>query len=163
MPRWIHTLGAAAVSGAVASVTSAAALALLARREGKAALQPLNSTSHWLHGAPAASIEDADLAHTAVGYLTHQAAMLFWATLFECWIRRRRPLAPLPMLRDAMMMSLVAAIADYGATPRRFTPGWEFVLSRRSMAATYAAMALGLAVGALLTQRASEAGSSIGR
>jgi hypothetical protein len=46
----------------------------------------------------------------------------------------------------------VAAAVDYGATPTRFTPGWEFVLSKRSMAATYAAMALGLAAGALMAQ-----------
>lgn len=153
MPRWVRMVGAAALSSAVAGVSSAVALALLARREGKAALQPINATSHWLHGPAAAMVEDADLAHTAVGALTHQAAMLFWAVLFEYWIRPRRPLGPVPMMRDAMTMSLVAAIADYGATPKRFTPGWEFVLSKRSMAATYAAMAFGLAGGAFLTQQ----------
>jgi hypothetical protein len=50
-------------------------------------------------------------------------------------------------------MSAIAAAVDYIATPKRFTPGWEFVLSKRSMAATYAAMALGMAAGALITQR----------
>ncbi|MGI4801777.1 MAG: hypothetical protein ACRYG8_48650, partial [Janthinobacterium lividum] len=126
--------------------------ALLARREGKAALRPLNATSHWLHGPAAAFVEKADLSHTGVGYLTHHAAMLFWASLFELWIQRHRPVAPLPLLRDAMTMSAVAAFADYVLTPKRFTPGWEFVLSKRSMAATYAAMALGLAAGTLLIQ-----------
>jgi len=57
------------------------------------------------------------------------------------------------MLRDALAMSAFAATVDYGATPKRFTPGWEFVLSRRSMAVAYVAMAFGLAAGALSAQR----------
>src|SRR3954468_4959881 len=36
--------------------------------------------------------------------------------------------------------------------PKRLTPGWELVLSKRSMAATYGAMALGLAAGALVAR-----------
>ena len=33
--------------------------------------------------------------------------------------------------------------SDYTVTPRRFTPGWELVLSKRSMALVYGAMAAG--------------------
>ena len=83
----------------------------------------------------------------------HHAATVFWAVLFERWIGARRPLAPLPLLRDALLVSALAAAVDYGATPKRFTLGWEFVLSKRAMAAAYAAMALGLAVGAMSTRR----------
>ena len=153
MTRWIQTLSFALVSGTVASAASTVTLALLARSEGQGALQPVNSTSHWLNGEQAASFRGADLAHTVVGYATHHAATLFWAVLFERWIRARRPVAPLPMLRDAVAMSAFAAAVDYGATPKRFTPGWEFVLSKRSMAVAYVAMAFGLAAGALSTQR----------
>ena len=52
-----------------------------------------------------------------------------------------------------MVMSAIAAAVDYTITPKRFTPRWEFVLSKRSMAVAYAAMDLGLAAGALITQR----------
>ena len=116
-------------------------------------MQPVNSTSHWLNGEQAAAFEGADLTHTAVGYATHHAATIFWAVFFEGWIGWRRPPTGPAMLRDALAMSAIAAAVDYLATPKRFTPGWEFVLSKRSMAATYAAMALGLAAGALMTQR----------
>jgi len=92
-----------------------------------------------------------------VGYATHHAATVFWAVLFERWIGSRRPLAPLPMLQHALATSVVAAGVDYGATPKRFTPGWEFVLTKRSMAAAYGAMAVGLAAGALMTQRGAHA------
>ena len=140
------------LSGAAAGVASTCALGLLARLEGKDVFQPVNSTSHWLHGERAASFTGADVTHTAVGVATHQAATFFWAALFEWWISSRRPVRPVPMLGFALATSAVAAAVDYGATPKRFTPGWEFVLSKRSMAATYAAMAAGLAVGALIAQ-----------
>ena len=148
MSRWTRALRPAAVSGTAASVTSTLALAWLAHLEGHGALQPVNSTSHWLHGPSAAEVRRFDLSHTLVGYLTHHAATLFWAVLFERWIGPRRTLAARIVLRDALVLSALAALVDYRATPKRFTPGWEFVLSRRSMAAAYAAMALGLAAGA---------------
>jgi hypothetical protein len=49
-------------------------------------------------------------------------------------------------------MSAIAAAVDYGITPKRAAPGWEEVLSKRSIGITYAVMALGLAAGALLAR-----------
>ncbi len=141
------TLRRAIISGTAASLTSTAALAGLARLEGRGALQPVNATSHWLNGRTAGAVTRADLSHTLVGYATHHAATLFWAVLFESWIAPRRPLAAQTRLRDAVAMSAIAALVDYTVTPKRFTPGWEFVLSKRAMAAAYGAMALGLAAG----------------
>ncbi len=153
MAFWITVLRRALLSGTVAGATSTAALAFVARLEGRGALQPVNATSHWLNGEAAAAVLRADLRHTGVGVLTHYAATLFWAALFERAIVRRRPLKPLPMLCDALALSAFAAAVDYVATPKRFTPGWEFVLSRRAMAGVYVAMAAGLAAGALAGQR----------
>ncbi len=147
----------ATVIGTAASVTSTVALGLLARLEDKAAVQPLNATSHWLNGERAASVTGADLSHTAVGYATHHAACIFWGALFARWIAPLQPLAPLPMLQRAAAMSAFAAGVDYLATPKRFTPGWEFVLSKRAMSAAYGAMAVGLAAGALLCRRDGKA------
>lgn len=56
------------------------------------------------------------------------------------------------MLRDVMIMSAIAAAVDYGATPKRFTPGWELVVSKKGMAIAYAGLVLGLCAGALWTQ-----------
>ena len=154
MATWIPVLRRALLSGTAAGVTSTLALAIAARAEGKAALQPVNATSHWLNGRAAASVRHADLRHTAVGISTHYAATLFWAVWFERSIaRRRHPIEPLPMLGRALAMSAFAAAIDYTVTPKRFTPGWEFVLSTRAMAAVYAAMAAGLAAGALGARR----------
>src|SRR4051794_21295786 len=142
----------ALVTGTAASIVSTAALALLARAEGKSAVQPTNATSHWLHGDRAASHRELDAAHTLVGYATHHASALFWAVPFEAWLAARPPRTTAELLCDACAMSAIAAAIDYGVTPKRLTPGWELVLSRRSMAATYGAMALGLAAGALVAR-----------
>jgi hypothetical protein len=153
MDSWARVGLSAILTGTVASVVSAATLALLAKVEGKGALQPVNATSHWLHGdRAAAGRRDGDLAHTAVGYATHHASAVFWALPFEAWLARRPSHTPGELLRDAAIMSAIAAAVDYGAAPQRLTPGWELVLSKRSMAATYAALALGLAAGAALSR-----------
>src|SRR5215210_7366810 len=104
-----------------------AALALLAKKEGKGALQPVNSTSHWLHGEQAGTFTKADLSHTVVGYGTHHASALLWAVLFEKWLDTQLPRTSLGMLRDASVMSAIAAAVDYGVTPKQLTPGWEEV------------------------------------
>jgi len=159
MTDWARILRAAFVSGSCASFGSAAALAVAARVEGKAAVRPINATSHWLNGEAAGSHDGFDGVHTVVGFLTNHVASIFWAVVFEAWRARRRPAGLVPMLRDASIMSAVAAAVDYGATPKRFTPGWEFVLSKKGMAAAYGGLAAGLAAGALLTQSARRRGN----
>ena len=154
MTDWALTLRSALLSGSCASLGSTAVMAVAARAEGKAAVRPINATSHWLNGEAAGSYEGFDGAHTAVGFLTNHVASIFWAVFFEAWRLRRGPAGPLLMLRDAVVLSAVAAAVDYGPTPKRFTPGWEFVLSRKGMAAVYGGLAAGLAAGALLTQSA---------
>ena len=130
----------------------ALALALAARAEGKGAWQPINATSHWRNGDEAALHRGIDAAHTGIGFATNHAACIFWALFFEAWRARLGPAGPAPMLRDAALMAAIAAAVDYGLTPRRFTPGWELVLSKTGMAVAYAGLALGLAAGASRTQ-----------
>jgi hypothetical protein len=152
MDGWARVGLLALVTGTVASVVSTAALALLAKAEDKSPLQPINATSHWLHGDEAARHDEVDAVHTLLGYATHHASAVFWAVPFETWFAIRPPRSPGKLVRDACAMSVIAAAVDYGATPRRLTPGWELVVSKKSMAATYGAMALGLAAGALVAR-----------
>jgi len=163
MINWVRILRSAFVSGSCAGFSSAAALAVAARAEGKAAVRPINATSHWLNGEAAGSHEGFDGAHTAVGFLTNYVASIFWAVFFEAWRARRRSVGSLPMLRDALIMSVVAAAVDYGATPKRFTPGWELVLSKKGMAVAYGGLAIGLAAGGVLTQSARRRGTDPAR
>ena len=157
--NWARVLRAGCLTGTFASLASTAGLVLAARLEGKAAIRPINAVSRWLHGDRAASHESVDASHTAVGYATNHAASIFWAIIFEAWCARRRPVGPWPMLRDAVVMSAIAVVVDYGPTPRRFRPGWELVLSKKGMAIAYTGLAVGLAAGALWTQSGRRSGS----
>ncbi len=143
----------ALVSGSLTSLVSTAGLALLAEAEGKAPLQPLNATSHWLNGDVSAARRSVDARHTAVGYATHHASCLFWAVPFAAWQAKRPANSGRELLRNAVAMAAIAAAVDYGATPKRFTPGWELVLSKTGMAAAYGVLALGLAFGTVVSRR----------
>lgn len=158
MTDWRRAGRSATISGSLAGLVASVALAALARSEGRSAFQPTNATSHWLHGDEAGRVRGVDAAHTGLGFATHQASAMFWAYPFEFWLSTRPPRAPLELLRDAAVMSGVAAVVDYGIVPRRLTPGWEEVVSPRSIAIAYGALALGLAAGGLLTQRLRHAG-----
>ena len=151
--KYAELLASAVITGSVASIVSTVTLAALAKVEGKHAAQPLNSTSHWLHGETAAQVAGVDAAHTGVGLATHHASALFWALPFEAWLALRPPQSSIELLRDAAVMSAVAAIVDYGIVPKRLTPGWELTLSRQSMAGGFASLALGLAAGACISRR----------
>ncbi len=152
-------LRSAFVSGSCASFGSAAALAVAAQAEGKAAVRPINATSHWLNGEAAGLHEGLTAPTPSSGFWTNHVASIFGAVCFEAWRARRRSAGPFPMLRDALIMSAVAAAVDYGATPKRFTPGWEFVLAAKGMAVAYGGLAVGLAARALLTQSARRRGN----
>ena len=141
------------VTGSVAGLLSAVGLAVAAEAEGRAPLRPLNATSHWLNGDFAGLYAGADRRRTGVGFATNHAACLFWALPFTAWQRLHPAETAGELLRDGLVMAAVAAAVDYGATPRRFTPGWELVLSRAGMAGAYAALAIGFAAGASLDRR----------
>ena len=141
----------ALVSGTAASITSSAALALLAKADGRNAVQPLNATSHWLHGEDAGSVREVDLNHTAVGYATHHAASIFWAFLFKSLQAARPERSASRTAKNAAIVTAIAAVVDYGVVPKRLTPGWEEVLSASSITGGYVGMALGLMLGGMMT------------
>jgi hypothetical protein len=141
----------AVVSGSVASVVTTTVLSLLSKAEGKGAVQPVNATSHWLHGPNAGAVTGADAEHTLVGYVTNHGAAVFWALLFEV-LRTRRGRSDLPsIVKSAAAVSAVAAATDYGLVPKRLTPGWEHALHPSSVAAGFVALAAGLILGGVIT------------
>lgn len=140
----------ALITGSIASLTSTLALAAFGKRNlGKPAAMT-NATSHWLWGDAAFDAYEPSLKHTAVGYATHHASAVFWATLLEYWLSRSaRPTAK-DIVRHAALTTALAAFVDYGLTPARLRPGFEQHLSRGSLTAVFAALGVGFAAGALL-------------
>jgi len=145
-------LGRALITGSIASAVSAAVLALLAKAEGKDAVQPINATSHWLHGEKAGKVTAIDVEHTATGYATHHAATVFWAALFETLQSATPDARPGKVIRNAALVSTIAAVVDYGIVPKRLTPGWEGPLPIRSVAGGFVGMACGLAIGGFVSR-----------
>ena len=139
-------------SGVLGSFASALGAGGLARGEGRGALQPLNATSHWLHGERAGRVRRLDVAHTGVGLVTHIASALFWAVPYNLWLRWKSERTAEEIIVGGAATAAMAATVDYLAMPRRLTPGWELALSRRSIGITFVGLALGLAGGALLAR-----------
>ena len=139
-------------SGVLASFASALAAGGSARAEGRGALQPLNATSHWLHGERAGRVRRVDVAHTGVGLVTHIASALFWAVPYSLWLQRKSERSAEEIVVGGAATAALAATVDYLAMPRRLTPGWELALSIRSIGLTFVGLALGLAGGALLAR-----------
>jgi hypothetical protein len=143
---------AAGLSGALAGAATIGALMLRAKAEGRDPLQPINATSHWLHGPEAGRVAEADMAHTGIGAATNVGAAFFWALPFSGWLLRERRRSVPAVVAGAAATAGIAALVDYGLVPRRMRPGWEHAVSERSVAAGFAGLALGLAAGGLLAQ-----------
>lgn len=147
-PSGMRTLPGALIAGAFASFASTLALLWAGRRETGSYTASTNSTSHWLWDRSALVVYSPTWRHTLPGYLIHHAASTFWALPYVWLCAHPRVGRRLP--RAAAVAGAVAAVAcaaDYTLAPRRFTPGFEHQLSRRSMALVYALFAVGLATG----------------
>lgn len=143
------------LSGSLASIFSAATLALCGKAEIDDACAPLNCPSQWIWGRHAKYTNGFSLRHTVVGYAIHHAASIFWAVLYERLASRQSHHAK---LKAAAATSAVAALVDFRLTPQRFTPGFEKRLSVISLAMVYSAFALGLAAAAVVSRPAVRTG-----
>jgi hypothetical protein len=135
------------VSACVSGVAVAAAAAWRARVEGRSGWRPINGISHMVWGRRAAVQERVTLRYTGSGLLLNGLACGFWAWLY-CLMHPVRP-GLLGFVRSAVRaigVSALAYVTDYHVVPRRFTPGFELTLSRRSFPWVYGALAAGLAV-----------------
>ena len=110
-------------AGLLGSLGSALAAAAAARAAGLAALQPLNATSHWLHGQRAGRYRGIDASHTGVGVLTQIASSTFWAVPFAVWLRRHPDRTAREIIAGGAGTAAIAAAVDYLTMPRRINPG----------------------------------------
>jgi hypothetical protein len=144
---WPQAWSAGLLSGALASIASAVALAAAGKRELGDAAAPLNGPSQWIWGKHAPYRNGFSVRHTVVGYAIHHLSSTFWAALFEKTRPRSAPIA------GALLTSATACLVDYRCTPQRFTPGFEKRLSRGALLSVYAAFAAGLAAAHLLSRK----------
>jgi hypothetical protein len=141
------------LAGAGASLTSIAAITLAARREGVPMVQPVNASSHVFWGAQAGAVDRVDVRHSATGAAINVGAGFFWGGVMALLNARRARSDTAATMADAATVAALATTLDYGLLPRRLSPGWELALSRRSVAVSMVAMAVGLAAGTALARR----------
>lgn len=148
---WTKTLREGLVSGTLAGLLSAAVLLVTGKRETGSAVAPVNAESHWLWGDESLREQRPTWRHTFTGIVTHQLSTVFWATLYALVRGRRQAVRSVPeALLGGIATSAAAAAIDYTLVPKRLTPGFEHRLSTRSMVGVFAAIAGGIALGALL-------------
>jgi hypothetical protein len=152
--HWGQALRNAALSGTVVAGTTAASVAIAGERDSGSAIAPLNATSHIAWGEPAGAVEEVDARHTLVGTALHVGACIFWATFYEKFFGRaaRRGDVAKALLGGGAIAT-AAYVTDYHIVPQRLTPGWEYRISKRSLAATYVVLALSLPLLGLLRGR----------
>ena len=151
---WGHALQDALLSGSVAAGTTAATVALAGARDSGSAIAPLNATSHIAWGESAGNVANVDAKHTLVGAVLHVGACVFWAAFFEKYFGHAAVKGKVgKTLLGGAAVATAAYVTDYHVVPQRLTPGWEYRISRRSLAATYGVLALSLALHGLLRRR----------
>lgn len=145
--EWKRATKQALVSGTAASLLSTAIMALAGKLERNAPAGPLNGPSQWVFGRKAARHRSFDRRYTITGFLIHHLTATGWALLHErVFGRDKARQSPARRLRNAAITATVANVVDYKLTPRRLQPGFDAQLSRKSMLAIYAAVAVGLTV-----------------
>jgi len=153
MIDWKRTLREGLVSGTLAGLLSAVVLAVTGKRETGSAVAAVNAESHWLWGDESLQEDRPTLRHTLTGFVTHQLSTVFWATLYALVRGERKAVHRVPeALIGGIATSVAAAAIDYTLVPKRVTPGFEHRLSKTSMVGVFAAIAAGIAIGALLMQ-----------
>ena len=133
------------ITGVVSSLAVAATAAVRGIAEGQSAWRPINAISHIVWEKRAAQRNRFTLQYTGTGLLLNVVACGFWAWLHRRWHQSRQaPDSFLLSVGSGVAISALAYVTDYYVVPRRFTPGFELTLSRRSFPWLYGALAVGL-------------------
>ena len=133
------------IIGAVSSLAVTATAVVCGRAEGQSGWRPINAISHIAWGRKAAQKNLLTARYTGMGLLLNGVACGFWAWLYRhCRRSMRSPDSFLLSVGSGVAISALAYVTDYYVVPRRFTPGFELTLSRRSFPWLYGAVAVGL-------------------
>jgi hypothetical protein len=143
------SLAETAASGGTMAAAGASTLAVATAamwrgtQEGETDWRPINAISHIVWGSGAADQREFTMRYTVSGLILNAIACGFWAWMFRLWLRQGRS-SFVRSAGRALGISALAYVTDYYVVPRRFTPGFELCLSRRSFPWIYGALVVGL-------------------
>lgn len=149
LPRFVRGV---LFTGTVAGLASALAVALCGRADRGRAAPPVAAISHIYSGGSPRRHADGGLARTVLGLAIHQCASVFWAVFYEALFGRKAADEGRPgrALAGGAAISAAAYFTDYYVVARRFRPGFEVCLSKKSMAIVYAVLAAGFGLAGML-------------
>ena len=105
----------------------------VALAEGKTAYAPSNAISHIAFGEGVLQVTKPIPKNLIVGNLFNLSAMIGWSTVAEVAFTVLR-VAPVQYLATAGIAATTTVLAyetDFYLVPKRFTPGFDHVISRR--------------------------------
>lgn len=140
---WYIAIHEGVETGLLSSAAVAAVAGIRGQIEFGNSLRPLNGISHILWGPQAGDIKTISVKYTVTGLTLNAAACWFWAWLYR-WGTRAIGASASQAAAGAVGVAALAYVTDYYVVPRRFTPGFELSLSRRSFPWIYGALALGM-------------------
>jgi hypothetical protein len=138
--------------GSVSTVTTTVAAIMGGLIDAGKGLAPLNAISHIAWGGDPPAHGGKWQINSWMGLLLHAGASVFWAAMFESFFGRYARQTPGRISAASAATAAAAYITDYYVVSKRFRPGYEAYLSRKSMFGVYAALAAGIALGAALTR-----------
>lgn len=128
--------------GLISSAAVAVAAGIRGQMELGTAVRPLNGISHIFWGPQAGNVQAINVKYTLTGLALNTGACWFWAWFYRKALKSNPSSSE--AVADAVGVAALAYVTDYYVIPRRFTPGFELSLSRRSFRWLYAALAAGL-------------------
>ena len=148
-PATLPTILIVAVLGAVVTM---AVLMSVTLREKKPALEGVNAISHIFFDKQALGQANFSAKYTLSALLLNFGAMLGWAAVAEAsFVLLKLP--PREFTTSAMVaivVSVMAYVVDFHVVPKRLTPGFELVISKRSLLIIYVGLAVAFFIGAML-------------
>lgn len=146
-------------TGFAGALASTAVAMVCSRIENRHAARAINAISHIYDGGPPPAHEGPAGRNTAIGLALHTGASVWWAAFHEAFCGPRDKRSPERILAAGAATGALAYVVDYHVVHRRFRPGFEAFLSPTSMAAIYAALALGFAtMSQKIARKAAKAG-----
>ncbi len=133
-------------TGFVMAAATNAAIMLASDRENGSPWAAVNSIAHIVDGDDKQQPTRYSPRESWLGIAVNGTAMCAWGVLYEGALEVTRA-------RSSALTAVVGAAAsyaiDYKVVPKRYTPGIEQRLSRRSVLVAYAALAAALALSPL--------------
>jgi hypothetical protein len=133
------------------TIATMLAVVCLAGLTGKHLLAPVQAISHIAFGERAYLTNRLNLTFAAVGFVLNVFTMVGWSVVAELTLQALKvtPSSPFGTFAIAFCISALAYWVDFKVVPKRFTPGFEHVLSRRALYLVYWILAISIGMGSL--------------